>query len=66
MAGIKDEAIQLIRSLPESATLDDIMAQLYFKLQVDTGLGELDEGKRPGRPSPQAELPHFETVDWRH
>jgi len=45
MAGIKDEAIQLIRSLPESATLDDIMAQLYFKLQVDAGLGELDEGK---------------------
>jgi predicted transcriptional regulator len=45
MAGIKDEAIQLIRSLPENATLDDIMAQLYFKLQVDAGLGELDEGK---------------------
>lgn len=45
MAGIKDEAIQLIRSLPESATLDDIMAQLYFKLQVDIGLCELDEGK---------------------
>lgn len=45
MAGIKDEAIQLIRSLPESATLDDIMAQLYFKLQVDIGLSELDEGK---------------------
>ena len=45
MAGIKDEAIQLIQSLPENATLDDIMAQLYFKLQVDAGLGELDEGK---------------------
>ena len=45
MAGIKDEAIQLIRSLPESATLDDIMAQLYFKLQVDIGLCEHDEGK---------------------
>ena len=45
MAGIKDEAIQLIRSLSENATLDDIMAQLYFKLQVDAGLGELDEGK---------------------
>jgi len=45
MAGIKDEAIQLIRSLSENATLDDIMAQLYFKLQDDAGLGELDEGK---------------------
>ncbi len=27
------------------ASLDDIMAELYFKLQVDAGLKELDEGK---------------------
>ena len=45
MAGVKDQVIHLIQSLPEEVTLDDIMAELYFKLQVDTGLKELDEGK---------------------
>jgi predicted transcriptional regulator len=45
MAGLKEEVIQMIQSLPEDITLDDIMAELYFKLQVDAGLKELDEGK---------------------
>ena len=45
MPGVKQEVLDLIRSLPESVTLDEIMAELYFKLQVDTGLRELDEGK---------------------
>lgn len=35
----------MIQSLPDSVTVDDIMAELYFKLQVDAGLKELDEGK---------------------
>jgi predicted transcriptional regulator len=35
----------MIQSLPDEVTLDDIMAELYFKLQVDAGLKELDEGK---------------------
>ena len=45
MAEIKQQVIQIIQSLPDDATLDDIMAELYFKLQVDAGLKELDEGK---------------------
>lgn len=45
MAGVKDQVIHFIRSLPEEVTLDDIMAELYFKLQVDAGLKDLDEGK---------------------
>ncbi len=45
MSGVKQEVLELIQSLPESVTLDEIMAELYFKLQVDTGLRELDEGK---------------------
>jgi predicted transcriptional regulator len=45
MAGIKQQVIQLVQSLPETATMDDIMAELYFKMQVDSGLKELDEGK---------------------
>ena len=45
MAGIKEQVIQIIQSLPEEVTIDDIMAELYFKLQVDAGLNELNEGK---------------------
>jgi len=45
MAGIKQQVIQIIQSLPDNVTLYDIMAELYFKLQVDAGLKELDEGK---------------------
>jgi len=45
METLKQEAIKVISKLPESANIDDIMAALYFKLQVDTGLKELDEGK---------------------
>ncbi len=42
---LKQQVIQTIQSLPDDVTLDDIMAELYFKLQADAGLKELDEGK---------------------
>ncbi len=43
--GVKEEVISLVRNLPEEVTVDDIMRELYFKIQVDKGLKELDEGK---------------------
>ena len=45
MAGVKEEVIRMVRALPDNATVDDVMAELYFKLQVDAGLKELDDGK---------------------
>ena len=44
MAGVKQQVIQLIQSLPENVSVDDVMSELYFKLQVDAGLKELDDG----------------------
>lgn len=44
-AGVKEQVIDLVRNLPDEVTVDDIMAELYFKIQVDKGLEELDEGK---------------------
>jgi hypothetical protein len=38
MLGVKKEVIKMIQSLPDEVTIDDIMAELYFKLQVDAGL----------------------------
>ncbi len=48
MAGVKEQVIEMIRYLPEDVTVDDILAELYFKLKVDAGLRELDEGKYRG------------------
>ncbi len=45
MSPLKQQVIKVIESLPEEATMEDVMEELYFKLQVDTGLKELDEGK---------------------
>ena len=45
VTGVKQQVIRMIEALPEEITVDDIMAELYFKKQVDAGLKELDEGK---------------------
>ena len=45
MSAVKAQVMDLVKGLPEDVTLDDIMAEIYFKAQVDAGLKELDEGK---------------------
>ncbi len=42
---IKDEVIKLISKMPDNVSIDEIMEELYFKLQVNRGLQELDNGK---------------------
>ena len=44
MAEVKQEVIKMIQDLPDEVSLEDIMAELYFMLQVDAGMNELDEG----------------------
>jgi len=45
LAEIKKQIIQMIEGLPDDVTVNDVLAELYFMLQVDSGLKELDEGK---------------------
>ncbi len=45
MAEVKQQVIKMIQDLPNDISVEDIMAELYFRLQVDAGLKELDEGK---------------------
>ncbi|MDD2715909.1 MAG: hypothetical protein PHW04_08460 [Candidatus Wallbacteria bacterium] len=45
MPSVKQQVISIIRGLPDSVTVDQIMEKLYFKLKVEAGLRELDEGK---------------------
>jgi hypothetical protein len=41
----KQVALRIIESMPDDASLDDIMYELYFRQRVDRGLSELEEGK---------------------
>lgn len=45
MPSVKNDVISMIQEMPEDVEVEDIMAELYFKQKVDTGLKELDEGK---------------------
>ena len=45
MECIKDEVIKMISRMSDDVSIDDIMEELYFKLQVNRGLQELDDGK---------------------
>lgn len=45
MAIIKEEVIKMIQNMPQDTSIEDVMAELYFRYQVDEGLKQLDEGK---------------------
>ncbi|MGH9787466.1 MAG: hypothetical protein ACRD4U_02030 [Candidatus Acidiferrales bacterium] len=41
----KQAALRMIQRLPEDASLEDVMYELYFRQRVEHGLRELDSGK---------------------
>ena len=45
METVKDAVIQMIQDMPDSISINDIMAELYFREKVDAGLQALDEGR---------------------
>ena len=45
MLSKKEEAKRIIESLPEHATWDDIMYQLYVKKKIDDSLRAAKEGR---------------------
>ncbi len=42
---VKEEAKKLIDKLPDSATWDDIMYELYVKQKITAGLKAAEEGR---------------------
>lgn len=42
---IKQAALTVIGQMPDDASLEDIMYELYFRQRIDRGLRELEEGK---------------------
>ncbi|MGI9304361.1 MAG: hypothetical protein ACR2RB_16895 [Gammaproteobacteria bacterium] len=45
MSSAKDAARQIIDHLPDQATWDDIMYELYVKQKIEAGLKAADEGR---------------------
>ena len=45
MQNAKDTARQLIDQLPDSATLNDIMYELYVEQKIERGMQDSREGK---------------------
>lgn len=41
----KEAVIEMIRRMPDSSTVSDIMTELYVRQKIDEGLRELDAGK---------------------
>ena len=44
-SNLKEEIIELIKKLPENATIDDIIYHLYVKKKIIAGIEEIEHGK---------------------
>jgi hypothetical protein len=44
-SSVKQTVIEMIERLPDDTTVEDIMAELYFRRKVDEGLRQLDAGE---------------------
>jgi predicted transcriptional regulator len=45
MTILKRDVLKFIEKLPDDYSMDDIMAELYFKQQVEEGLRVAEEGR---------------------
>ncbi len=41
----KQAAMEIIRDLPDDASPEDIIAELYFRQEIQSGLDQLDRGQ---------------------
>jgi len=45
MATTKKQVIEMLKKLPEQATWDDIMYEIYVRKKIATGIQAADEGR---------------------
>lgn len=45
MSAAKEEALELIRQMPDGAATEEILHELIFKVQVERGLQDVAEGR---------------------
>ncbi len=45
LTGVKEEARQLVERLPDTATWDDLMEEIYVRQAVERGLRDVEAGR---------------------
>jgi hypothetical protein len=45
-SSIKEEAARLVRELPESASWDDLMYEIFVRQKIESGLADLQSGRK--------------------
>ena len=45
MPTAKKQALAMVKKLPEKATWDDIMYEIYVRKKIETGINAADEGR---------------------
>lgn len=45
MPNAKQQALAMVKKLPEKATWDDIMYEIYVRKKIDAGITAADEGR---------------------
>src|SRR5574337_205413 len=61
---VKQAALRMIKHLPDDASLEDIMYELYFRQRVDRGLRELARGKTVSHTDVKRSLAKWPSVRW--
>lgn len=56
MSTVKQAAKQIIDDLPEQATWDDLMYELYVKQKIEEGLADIEAGRTIAHGQVKAEL----------
>jgi hypothetical protein len=65
MSQAKEEALELIRRLPDTVTTSDILDELYFKEQVDSGLRDVVDGRTISHEELKERLAQWRKSAWR-
>jgi len=42
---IKEQALQMVQSLPSGATWDDLMYRIYVRQKIEAGMADITEGR---------------------
>lgn len=45
MSGVKEEALKLIDGLPEEASWEDVIYQMYVRKKIEKGIEAADQGR---------------------
>jgi predicted transcriptional regulator len=45
MKTAKDEVLEILKQVPDDATLEEIQYRIYVRQKIDRGLKDLDEGR---------------------